>query len=363
VFGAGAFDGLAREVDRLGVKRVLVLSTPRQRPLAEAVSQRLGARAVGIFDQAVMHVPVETAVAARAAALDLAADSCVAIGGGSTIGLGKALALPADVLAAAGGVASAAGAISTIFAIPTTFSGSEMTPIFGLTANGQKKTGRDARVLPKTVIYDPLLLARLPPAVAGPSGMNAIAHCAEALYAEDANPITSLMAEEGMRALAASLPRVVGSEAEARGEALAEALYGAWLAGSCLGAVGMSLHHKLCHTLGGTFNLPHAETHTIVLPHALRYNRDAAPEAMARMTHALSAAGPGTADPPARLYDLARALGAPLGLRQIGLAAESLDRAAELALRNPYYNPRPLEPAAIRQLLQDAWEGRRPSLA
>jgi alcohol dehydrogenase class IV len=369
VFGAGSFDAVEREVERLGAKRALVLCTPRQRALAEAVAHRLGERAAGIFDQAVMHVPIETAAAARAAARDLGADSTVAIGGGSTIGLAKAMALPADVLAAAGGGTSVAGAgVPAVVALPTTFSGSEMTPIYGVTAGGQKKTGRDARVIPRTVIYDPSLLSNLPPAVAGPSGMNAIAHCAEALYAEDANPITSLMAEEGMRALAASLPRVVGVGSgaivpDARADARAEALYGAWLAGSCLGAVGMALHHKLCHTLGGTFNLPHAETHTIVLPHALRYNRDAAPEAMARMSRALTAAGPGAADPAARLHDLARALGAPLGLKQLGLPAEALDQAAELALRNPYYNPRPLELAAIRQLLQDAWEGRRPSVA
>jgi alcohol dehydrogenase class IV len=369
VFGAGSLDTLEREVDRLGAKRVLVLCTPRQRALAEAVPQRLGARAAGIFDQAVMHVPIETAVAARAAAQELGADGSVAIGGGSTIGLAKALALPADVLAAASGGAPVAGpSVPAVVAIPTTFSGSEMTPLYGVTAGGQKKTGRDARVMPRTVIYDPLLLANLPPAVAGPSGMNAIAHCAEALYAEDANPITSLMAEEGMRALAASLPRVVGVGSgpigvDVRGEARAEALYGAWLAGNCLGAVGMALHHKLCHTLGGSFNLPHAETHTIVLPHALRYNREAAPEAMSRMSRALTAAGPGAADPAARLHDLARALGAPLGLRQIGLPAEALDQVADLALRNPYYNPRPLERTAIRQLLQDAWEGRRPSVA
>ena len=369
IFGGGSLDTLEREIDRLSAKRVLVLCTPRQRALAEAVTQRLGARAAGIFDQAVMHVPIETAVAARRAAQELGADGSIAIGGGSTIGLAKALALPADVLAAAsGGEAVAGAAVPPMVAIPTTFSGSEMTPLYGVTAGGQKKTGRDGRVMARVVIYDPWLLANLPPAVAGPSGMNAIAHCAEALYAEDASPITSLMAEEGMRALAASLPRVVGVGSgpigvDVRGEARAEALYGAWLAGCCLGAVGMALHHKLCHTLGGSFNLPHAETHTIVLPHALRYNREAAPEAMARMSRALTAAGPGAADPAARLHDLARALGAPLGLRQLGLPAEALDQVADLALRNPYYNPRPLERAAIRQLLQDAWEGRRPSVA
>jgi maleylacetate reductase len=224
-----------------------------------------------------------------------------------------------------------------------------------------KRTARDAKVQPRVVIYDPNLTVGLPAKVSGPSGMNAIAHCVEALYAENANPITSLMAAEGLRALARALPVVVKEpeNIEARGDAL----YGAWLAGAALGAVSMGIHHKLCHTLGGSFNLPHAETHTIVLPHALRYNREAAPEAMSRMSRALGAAGPGAADPAARLHDLARALGAPLGLRQIGLAAEALDQVADLALRNPYYNPRPLERAAIRQLLQDAWEGRRPSVA
>jgi len=176
VFGAGSLDTVGREVERLGAKRVVVLCTPRQRMLAEAVTQRLGARAAGIFDQAVMHVPIETAAAARVAAQDLGADGSVAIGGGSTIGLAKALALPADVLAAAGGGAPVAGAaLPALVAIPTTFSGSEMTTLYGVTAGGQKKTGRDARVMAKAVIYDPLLLANLPPAVAGPSGMNAIA--------------------------------------------------------------------------------------------------------------------------------------------------------------------------------------------
>jgi maleylacetate reductase len=290
-----------------------------------------------------MHVPIETAEAARDVAKSLNADCCVAIGGGSTIGLGKAIALTSDL---------------PILAIPTTFAGSEMTPIYGITADGQKKTGRDPRVLPKTVIYDPLLTMTLPAKIAGPSGMNAIAHCVEALYAQDANPITSLMAEEGIRALASSLPVVVSKPDNL--EARAEALYGAWLAGACLGNVGMAIHHKLCHTLGGSYNLPHAQTHTIILPHAVRYNRDAALVAMSRIGRALARADlPGTS-PATVLYDLAQKIGTPLALRDIGMKAESLDEAARLATQNPYYNPRPIEYAAIRQLLQNAWEGTRP---
>ena len=338
VFGAGAFDKLAAEVDRLGLSKLLVLSTPGQVKLAEEAARRLGSRAAGLYPHAKMHVPIETAQAARAEARRLGADGAVAIGGGSTIGLGKAIALESGL---------------PIVAIPTTYAGSEMTPIYGLTEGGAKKTGRDAKVLPRTVIYDPLLTLGLPVKISGPSGMNAIAHCVEALYAENANPATSLMAEEGIRALAHSLPRIAADlgDLDARGDAL----YGAWLAGISLGAVGMALHHKLCHTLGGSFNLPHAETHTIVLPHAAAYNSEAAPEAMQRIARAL-----GGKEAAAGLYDLAAALGAPLALKEIGLQEQDLDHAAEIATRNPYYNPRPVSRDGIRRLLEDAFHGRRP---
>ncbi|MBA4096233.1 MAG: maleylacetate reductase [Rhodospirillum sp.] len=338
VFGAGAFDKLAAEVDRLGLSKLLVLSTPGQVKLAEEAARRLGARAGGLYPHAKMHVPIETAQAARAEARRLGADGAVAIGGGSTIGLGKAIALESGL---------------PIVAIPTTYAGSEMTPIYGLTEGGAKKTGRDAKVLPRTVIYDPLLTLGLPAKISGPSGMNAIAHCVEALYAENANPVLSLMAEEGIRTLARSLPRIAADlgDLDARGDAL----YGAWLAGISLGAVGMALHHKLCHTLGGSFNLPHAETHTIVLPHAAAYNSEAAPEAMRRIAHALGGKEAATG-----LYDLAAAIGAPLALKEIGFQKQDLDQAAEIATRNPYYNPRPVSRDGIRRLLDDAFHGRRP---
>lgn len=338
VFGAGSLDRLGEEIERLGAQRALVLSTPEQRASAEEVARRIGARAAGIHDKAIMHVPIEAAEAARKVAAELRADCCVAIGGGSTTGLGKAIALTSSL---------------PILAIPTTFAGSEMTPIQGFTADGVKKTVRDPRMLPKTVIYDPTLLLSLPARIAGPSGMNAIAHSVEALYAQEANPVTSLMAEESIRALAQSLPTVVSEPQNL--EVRAEALYGAWLAGISLATVGMALHHKLCHTLGGTFNLPHAETHTVVLPHAARYNASAAPEAMARVARAL-----GARDAAGGLYDLAKAIGAPLSLASIGMPEHGLDRAAELAVTNPYWNPQPLDRGAIRALLQAAWEGRRP---
>ena len=338
VFGVDALDQLGAEIALLGAQRALVLNTPEQRGAAEDVARRLGQRAVGVYDKAVMHVPIESAEDARRVAAELKADCCVAIGGGSTTGLGKAIALTSSL---------------PIVAIPTTFAGSEMTPIQGITADGIKKTLRDIRMLPKTVIYDPRLLLSLPAKIAGPSGMNAIAHCVEALYAEQENPITSLMAEEGIAALARSLPLVVREPRNI--EARADALYGAWLAGTCLGTVGMALHHKLCHTLGGSFNLPHAETHSVMLPHATRYNRDAAPHAMSRIARAL-----GKSEASDGIYDLGAALGMPLSLIDIGMTEDGLDRAAELATMNPYWNPRPIDRTSIRALLDDAYFGRRP---
>jgi maleylacetate reductase len=285
-----------------------------------------------------MHVPIETVREARETAKAFDADCCVAIGGGSTIGLGKAIALESGL---------------PILAIPTTYAGSEMTPIYGLTEEGIKKTGRDRKVLPRTVIYDPKLTLTLPPSVAGPSGMNAIAHCVEGLYAPDGNPIMTIFAAEGIRALARSLPRVV--EAPDDLSARADALYGAWLAGIVLGAVSIGIHHKLCHTLGGTFNLPHAEVHTVILPHAARFNSEAAPDAMRIAADAL-----GAENAPQALYDLARRVGAPVALKDIGMPADGLERAAELATQNPYANPRPVERAGVLELLRNAYVGRRP---
>jgi alcohol dehydrogenase class IV len=339
VFGPGAMARLPAELDLMGARAVLVLCTARQRDGAARVAEQLGPRVAGIFDRAKVHLPLQTAEDARATARRLGADACVAIGGGSTIGLGKAIALTSAL---------------PILAIPTTFAGSEMTPIYGITEGGVKKTGRDPRVLPKTVLYDPELTATLPAAIAGPSGINAIAHAVEALYARDGNPIISLLAEESIRVLAASLPALVAHPGDV--QIAADALYGAWLAGTCLGAVGMALHHKLCHTLGGAFNLPHAELHTIMLPHAVAYNRAAAPEAMSRISRAL-----GGGEPAQALYDLARALGAPVSLADIGMPADGLEQAADLATRNPYDNPRPVERSAILALLQDAQAGRRPA--
>lgn len=339
IFGAGSIERLADEVPRLGATRALVLSTPGQRRLGEEAAHRLGALSAGIYAEAVMHVPAETARAALDVTQRIAADCLVAVGGGSTVGLAKAIARDTGI---------------PIVAVPTTYAGSEMTPIFGITEAGVKRTGRDRRVLPRAVIYDPQLTLGLPANISAASGMNALAHCVEALYAPDGNPIISLMAAEGIRALARALPILVedGGNLDARGDAL----YGAWLAGTALGATTMGLHHKLCHTLGGSFNLPHAEVHTIILPHATAYNRDAAPHAMRTIAAML-----GTEDAAQGLYDLAARIGAPLALRDIGMPEDGIERAAELATENPYANPRPVDYAGVKQLLDGAYRGARPA--
>ena len=338
VFGAGSLSQLPAELERLGAKRALLLSTPEQRESLLKVSKTLGSRCAGTYDKAAMHVPIEIAEDARRTARELGADCCVTVGGGSTTGLGKAIALTSPM---------------PILAVPTTYAGSEMTPIYGLTEGGAKKTGRDLRVLPKAVIYDPDLTLSLPPALSASSGMNAIAHSVEALYAQDANPVISLMAEEGIRALAKALPVIVQEPKNLSSRA--EALYGAWLCGIALGSAGMALHHKLCHVLGGSFNLPHAETHSIVLPHAMRYNQEAARDAMARVERALGATPAAGA-----IYDLERRLPIPMKLADIGLKESDLERAAHIATETPYPNPRKVEYAPVLELLRNAYRGQRP---
>jgi len=338
VFGSGTLVRIAEELRALGCQRALVLSTPEQQDSAQAVASRLGELCAGTFTQAAMHTPVEISERAVKAVREMDADCTVAIGGGSTTGLGKAIALRTDL---------------PQIVVPTTYAGSEATPILGETQDGRKTTQRSAKVLPEVILYDVDLTLTLPPGLSATSGINAIAHAVEALYTQDANPIISMMAERGIEALARALPPIMKNPVDK--SARSEALFGAWLCGMCLGAVGMALHHKLCHTLGGSFNLPHAETHTVVLPHAVAYNSSAAPDAMARVAHALGASNAAQG-----LFDLAKSLGAPTALGEIGMREADLDRAAEFATVSPYWNPRPIERAGIRALLDDAFYGRRP---
>jgi alcohol dehydrogenase class IV len=338
VFGAGRFAQLADEVDRLHAKRVLLVGTRGRANLLGRAKELLGDRVAGTFDEAVTHIPTDVAERARKEAAATTADSIVTIGGGSAIGVAKAVAFTTSL---------------PIVAVPTTYSGSEVTPIWGLTQEGIKQTYRDPRVQPRAIIYDPELTLGLPASVSAASGMNAIAHCVEAMYAPDANPVTTLMAEDGIRSLASALPVIVDAPEDL--EARTTALYGAWLGGTVLGMVQMGLHHKLCHTLGGSFELPHAETHAVLLPYTAEYNAPGAAEAMSRVGRAL-----GVSDAPAGLFALGQRLRTPRSLAELGMRQEDLDRAAAIAVERPYPNPRPVTSDGILSILRKAFAGRPP---
>jgi maleylacetate reductase len=339
VFGTGTIARVAAEVEALGCRRAFILSDLHHATgAALRVRDVLGNRAVGLSTEAAMHTPVEVTEKVLRDVVQAEADCLVSLGGGSTTGLGKALALRTDL---------------PQVVIPTTYAGSEATPILGQTESGRRTTIRSAKVLPQTVIYDVDLTLDLPARLSVVSGLNAIAHAVEAIYAKDANPVTSMLAERGIKAMAQALARIVrdGRDTSAR----SDALFGAWVCGNCLGTVGMSLHHKLCHVLGGGFDLPHAETHAVILSHAVAYNAKAAADALDRVARVL-----GSGSAAGRLFDLASALGAPTSLREIGFDESMLDEAACIAVAAPYWNPRPIEASAIRALLDDALHGRRP---
>jgi maleylacetate reductase len=339
VFGRGERASIGDWIDRMGCRRALVLTTPGQAEDGVRLADELGHRAVGVFAEAAMHTPVDVTGKAMAKVAEIGADCVVSLGGGSTTGLGKAIAYRTDLVQ---------------IVVPTTYAGSEVTPILGQTEHGTKTTLRDPRVLPEVVIYDPELTLGLPVEMSVVSALNAMAHAAEGLYAQDRNPVSSLMAAEGLRAIRDHLPSIVSNPASL--DARTGMLYGAWLCGTVLGTVGMALHHKICHTLGGSFNTPHAETHAVMLPHTIGFNAAAVPEQLAPIANLFGGSVGGG------LYDFAKSVGAPLALKEFGLTEADLDRAAELAVRNPYWNPRPIDRDAIRALLQKAWEGRRPQL-
>ena len=332
IFRSGSAADLRSELQKLGLSRVVVLSTPFEALLATQLSAPLEETCAGLYPKAAQHVPTEVAAEAWEFAQAVGADGFVTVGGGSSTGLGKAIALRSDL---------------PVVSVPTTYAGSEMTTIWGTTENGEKKTGRDIRVLPKAVIYDPLLTLSLPTAISVTSGFNAIAHAVEGLYAPDASPITGLMAAEGIRSLVQALPLIVQDNADIA--ARSDALYGAWLCGATLGATTMGLHHKLCHVLGGTFNMPHAETHTVVLPYVMRFNQSAALGQLQEAT--------GFHDPAHGIRELSVALGAPRSLRELGLTEDAIEQVVRLATASPYANPVPIEPSDVHRILSDALEG------
>jgi alcohol dehydrogenase class IV len=362
IFGRGKVSTLPSEAEKLGVSKCLILCTKFQTKEAEMLTQLLGNKAVGIFDNATMHTPLSITTEALSLAKDLDADSVVSIGGGSTIGLGKAISFKTGM---------------PHICIPTTYAGSEMTPILGQTEDGKKTTQSDEKIKPQVVIYDVELTLTLPVGLSMTSSVNAIAHAGmfcfipsvfsplislvdtdegkqivESLYAPDTNPIIQLLAIDGIRNLAQALPTIKTDPLDI--EARQKAQYGAWLCAICLGSTKMSLHHKICHVLGGTFNLPHAETHTVVLPHALAFNAPAAPRAMELLAQALPE---GKGDAVKGLNLLLEKLDMPRDLKRYGMEEGDIEVGVKQTMEKRYENPRGIEEGPIREMIRRCWAG------
>jgi alcohol dehydrogenase class IV len=338
VFGAGRRADVIVEARQLGCARPFIITTPDQAAAGVAVASQFDREAASCFANATMHTPWEVTSQAMEAIEQARSDCLIAIGGGSSIGLSKAIALRTDL---------------PKIVLPTTYAGSEVTPIIGETRDGEKRTQRTLKVLPEVVIYDVDFTLSLPAALSATSGLNAIAHAVEALYAVDANPITSIIAEEGIASMASALPSIIRDPRDI--DARRSAQYGAWLCGTCLGTVGMALHHKICHVLGGTFNMPHAETHAVMIPHVTAYNADAAPHAIARVARAL-----GATEAWDGLHSLAKTLGTPTSLAELGMPEEGIRRATDLITQNAYTNPRRPDATSVRAMLERAWRGLPP---
>lgn len=337
-FGAGLRHRARQMAQEAGCERVLVLTTPHQSDLGLELAETLGSMAAGIFSKAAMHTPTDVTEEALLHLQDSGADAVLSAGGGSTIGLGKAIALRTDI---------------TQIALPTTYAGSECTPILGQTENGVKTTMKDPKLRPGVVLYDAELVATLPVAMTVTSALNAMAHAVEALYAKDRSAAATTLALDGMAAFRGALPDVLANPADLPAREATQK--GAWACGTVLGQVGMALHHKLCHTLGGALNLPHAETHAIILPHATAYNQPAARDELSPVAELF-----GATDPALALWEFSKSLGAPMALKDLGVTRTDLEPMAELASKNPYWNPREITKDGIAALLDRAWEGAAP---
>jgi alcohol dehydrogenase class IV len=339
VFGPGvARTAVGEEVARVGGSRVLLIVTTSTKDLAASLTK--GLDVVATFDRVRPHVPVEVAAEATELAQRTEAEVLVSVGGGSTTGTAKVIALTTD---------------RPIVAIPTTYSGSEATPVWGRTEAATKITGVDPRVLPRTVVYDPELTLTLPTDLTIASALNAMAHCIDSLWAPRANPILSALATEGISALATAMPALFadGSDLAAR----SRCLYAAYLAGSTFASAGSGLHHKICHVLGGMFDLPHAQTHAVVLPHVLAFNGAAVPEALQRVGQGLN-----SSEPIEALLALYDSVNAPRALRDLGMPYEGIESVACIVVdAAPERNPAPVTRSAMTKLLRRAWSGDHPS--
>lgn len=339
VFGENSTLKLCDEVRLLGGSRALIACTKNMVSRMDHVIDGLGENCVGIFDGVEPHCPEHVAMAALQMFKDKKADVIVAVGGGSTIGVGKAITLRTGV---------------PFIVVATTPCGSESTPIHGMLIGNKKKTGRDPKVIAKTSIYDPVLTTSMSAHHTATIGMNSLAHCVEALYANVKSPISDLMAINGIKAL---ITGILGSVKNPNDLGYrAQVLYGGMLSGYCVTLAGIALHHKLCHVLGGHHGIPHGESNSVILPYAVAYNETAAPDAMAKIKDAMN-----TNSASGGIYDFATEIGVPKSLKELGMSEEDLDAAARETVKTTPYNPKPVDVKSVREMLQQAYEGSRPN--
>jgi alcohol dehydrogenase class IV len=337
-FGSGeAAARVAAEIANLNATRVMLIAAPAEAHLADQIGKDIPVAVR--HDDVVMHVPVEVAERARESAARNGIDVLVSVGGGSTTGLAKAVAMTTGL---------------PIIAVPTTYAGSEATPVWGLTEGAKKTTGIDPRVLPRVIVYDAALTLSLPVEMSVASGLNALAHCVDSMWAPNANPVNAATAAEGIRALAAGLPAVAADPQDLDGRE--NALYATYLSGAAFASAGSGLHHKICHVLGGKYNLPHAQTHATVLPYVLAFNAPQAPDAERRIAAAF-----GSPTALEGLLDLKARLHAPHALKDYGFTEDAIDEAADAILPSvPASNPRPVSTDDLRALVRAAWDGSDP---
>ncbi|MDA7569456.1 maleylacetate reductase [Emcibacteraceae bacterium] len=340
VFGENSALKLKDEIIALGGKRVMIACTKNMVSRIQHVIDHLGEICISIYDKAEPHCPKHIALGAVEEFKAKNCDIIVAVGGGSSIGIGKAITLRTS---------------APLIVIVTTPCGSESTPIHGMLVGNKKKTGRDPKVIANTSVYDPALTTSMNAHLTGTIGMNSLAHCVEALYAKVKSPVSDLMAIEGIKSLTSGLPKSIKRPNDII--ARAEVLFGGMLSGYCVTLAGIAIHHKLCHVLGGHHGIPHGESNSVILPYAIAYNETAAPEAMEKIKGAMK-----TESASSGIYDFARKIGVPKSLKELGMRESDLDLAAAETIERTPYNPKPLEIKSVREMLQQAYEGVRPSI-
>src|SRR5947209_524765 len=371
IFGSGSLAHLSEAVDRFHSHRLLLCSTGslRRDGTIAALERALGDRLVAIYDYVQPHVPDFQVAEVSALAYENKVDAVIGLGGGSPIGMAKAVSLTLEEQRT-GQPARAAfptdQPLVPVIAIPTTYAGSEMTPTYGVThhVNGsaRKITVTDVKVTPYLTSYDPLLTLHLPPTMTASTGVNALAHCIEALYSITRNPLSTAAAIGGVRAIMHALPRcyVAGNDIEAR----TEMLTGAFLAGTALSNVAMALHHGLCHVLGGTAGVPHGIANSIILPHAMRFNLESTTLQLAPAAEVMgiSLADKGSeaavGEAIQRIYDMIGSMNLPQHLRGVGVQEADLPHLAQIAFqsRTIHNNPKPITDAAqLETVLRAAW--------